>query len=190
MVLLELKLLLKGQRWWWFGIAVGLIFAGLFMAPRLVRAFILPITWLWPVMVWSGLGNREVRYNTHQMVFSSAAPIRGQLPATWLAGFIITALTGSGAAIKLLSVGDVSGLVAWFSGALFIPSLALALGVWSGSSKLFEVLHVSVWYLVINGVTAVDYLGANSDGNIGFFIPVSMALILLAFIGRVRQLQN
>ena len=36
--------------------------------------------------------------------------------------------------------GDWRGLLAWLTGALFIPTLALALGVWSGSSKLFEIV--------------------------------------------------
>jgi hypothetical protein len=39
-------------------------------------------------------------------------------------------------------------------------------------------------------VLPVDYLGANSNGNIGFFIPLSVALLTVAFIGRARQLQN
>jgi hypothetical protein len=112
------------------------------------------------------------------------------LPAVWLAGFIVTVLTGSGAAIKLASAGDGTGLLAWLSSALFIPSLALALGIWSNSSKLFEVFHVSMWYLIINGVTAVDYLGAHTTGNIGFFMPLSLLLIALAFVGRARQIQN
>ena len=90
----------------------------------------------------------------------------------------------------LLSTGDGTGLLAWLSGALFIPSLALASGIWSNSPKLFEVIHVSLWYLIINGVTGLDYLGANSDGNIGFFIPLSLVLIVTAFIGRARQIQN
>jgi len=65
-----------------------------------------------------------------------------------------------------------------------------ALGIWSNSSKLFEVFYVSLWYLIINGVTAVDYLGANSDGNVGFFIPLSLALIVIAAVGRARQIQR
>ena len=189
-LLLELKLLLKGKRWWWFVVAGGLIIAALVSPSEAVRAYILPITWLWPVLIWSDLGSREIRHNTRQMVFASAAPLKRQLPAAWLAGFIVTILTGSGAAIKLLSTGDGTGLLAWLSGALFIPSLALALGIWSNSPKLFEVIHVSLWYLIINGVTGVDYLGANSDGNIGFFIPLSLVLIATAFIGRAQHIQN
>ncbi len=187
---LELKLLLKGLRWWWFVVAGSLIVAALFMKPEPVRAYILPITWLLPILIWSGMGSREMRHNVGQMVFSSAAPLTRQLPATWLAGFIVTVLTGGGVALKLLSTGDGAGLLAWFSAALFIPSLALALGVWSNSSKLFEVLYISLWYLTINKVDAVDFYGANSDGNIGFFIPLSLVLIAASFIGRARQLRN
>ncbi len=186
----ELKLLLKGQYWWWYAIALGLFIAALTNTAEDARTFILPLTWLWPVLIWSGMGSRELRHNAQQMIFSSAAPLVRQLPATWLAGVIVALLTGSGVAIKLLGVGDLTGLLAWFSGALFIPSLALALGVWSQSHKVFEILHVTIWYLIMNGLAAVDYLGAHSNGNIGFFIPISIGLLVLAFIGRARQLQN
>lgn len=90
----------------------------------------------------------------------------------------------------MLIAGDGTGLLAWFSAALFIPSLALALGIWSNSSKLFEVLYVSLWYLAINKVSAVDVYGASGDGNISFFIPLSLALIVVAFVGRARQVRS
>jgi hypothetical protein len=190
-LLSELKLLLKGQRWWWYAIAGGLLLASLFTPVSSVRADILPFAWIWPILIWSGMGNREAKNNTQQMVFSSAAPLVRQLPASWLAGFGVAVLTSSGAALKLLIVGDMVGILAWLSGALFIPSLALALGVWSSNSKVFEVLYVALWYIgPMNKVNAVDYLGANSNGNLGFFIPFSILLIVVAFIGRARQLQN
>jgi len=186
----ELKLLLKGQRWWWYAVAGALIFAGLVTPLEGVRAFVLPMAWIWPILIWSRLGSREIHNNTHQMIFSSAAPLWRQLPATWLAGFLVAALTGSGVAIKLLSVGDTVGLIAWLSGALFIPSLALTFGVWSNTSKVFEIIYLCIWYIgPMNNVPAVDYLGANSNGNISFFIPVSLLLIIAAFIGRTRQVR-
>jgi len=190
LLILELKLLFKGQCWWWYLVAGGLFIASLVNTPENVRTFILPVTWLWPVLIWSGLGNRERRYNVGQMVFSSTSPLTRQLPATWLAGFLVTAMTGGGAAIKFLIAGDGASFLVWFSAAIFIPSLALALGVWSKSSKLFEVIHVSMWYLALNGIDMLDYFGANSDGNIGFFIPLSLGLITFAFVGRTRQLQT
>jgi hypothetical protein len=36
----------------------------------------------------------------------------------------------------------------------------------------------------------VDYLGAQSAENIRFFMPLSLALIAIAFVGRARQIQN
>ena len=187
----ELKLLVKGLRWWWYAVAGGLFIASLTSPTEVVRAFILPVAWVWPILIWSGLGNREIYNNTSQMVFSSAAPLMRQLPATWLAGFIVTALTGSGAALNMMVRGDTVGLLVWISGAIFIPSLALSLGIWSNSHKLFEVIYLTLWYFgPMNKVDAIDYLGANSSGNIGFFIPLSIALIVAAFIGRARQLQN
>jgi hypothetical protein len=191
LLILELKLLFKGQRWWWYLVAGGLFIASLVVTtPENVRAIILPITWLWPVLIWSGLGNRERRYNVEQIVFSSASPLTRQLPAAWMAGFLVTVVTGGGAAINFLLAGDSVSLFIWLSAALFIPSLALTLGIWSKSSKLFEVLHVSMWYLALNGIDTVDYFGANSDGKIGIFIPLSLGLIVMAFIVRAKQFQN
>jgi hypothetical protein len=48
-----------------------------------------------------------------------------------------------------------------------------------------------IWYLgPVNGLEIFDFIGANSNGNIGFFMPLSIALIVVAFVGRARQLQN
>ncbi|HMZ08252.1 MAG TPA: hypothetical protein PK078_11585, partial [Anaerolineales bacterium] len=73
----------------------------------------------------------------------------------------------------------------------FIPSLALALGVWSGTSKPFEIVYLTFWYLgPLNNVPNLDFIGARSDGHPQIFIPLALALIAFAFFGRARQLQN
>ena len=125
------------------------------------------------------------------MIFSSAAPVWRQLPAQWLAGFLVTSLTGVGVAITLLRVGDTVGLLAWLSGAILIPSLALAFGVWSNTSKVFEIVYLCLWYIgPLNNVPEVDYLGAYNSGNLMFFLPLSAALIVAAFAGRMRQVRG
>jgi ABC-type transport system involved in multi-copper enzyme maturation permease subunit len=191
-LLAELKLLLKGQRWWWYAIAVGFIIACFFGDPTTTRQILLPITWVWPVLIWSAMGNREIHNNVHQLTFSSASPVWRQLPAQWLAGFIVTLLTACGALARLGMDGDSTTLVAVLSGAIFIPSLALASGVWSGTSKLFEILYMAIWYIgpLNHAIPELDFIGTSSNGYPGFFIPLSIALILAAFIGRARQLQN
>jgi hypothetical protein len=191
-LLAELKLLLKGQRWWWYAIAAGFIVACFASNPETTRQIILPITWVWPVLIWSALGNREIHNNVQQMTFSSASPLWRQIPAQWLAGFVVTLLMASGALARLGMDGDSTTLLAVISGAIFIPSLALASGVWSGTSKLFEILYMAIWYIgpLNHAVPELDYIGTTSHGYPEFFIPLSLALIAAAFIGRARQLQN
>jgi hypothetical protein len=188
---MELKLLIKGQRWWWYIVTVGVIIACAASPSGITREIILPIAWVWPILIWSGMGNREMHHNVQQFVFSSASPLWRQLPAQWLAGFIVTLIMASGAALRFAIDGDTIGLIALLSGALFIPSLALASGVWSGSSKLFEIVYMLIWYLgPLNNVTMLDYIGSHGNGSPQLFIPFSIALIAFAIFGRSRQLRN
>lgn len=190
-LLAELKLLLKGQRWWWYAGAAGLIAAGLASPLEFTRQYLLPFAWVWHILLLSPTGNREARDNVRQLAFSSAAPLWRQLPAQWIAGFIVTLIMGSGAALNFLLSGYPAGLVTFLSGAFFIPSLALALGVWSGTSKPFEVVYVTLWYLgPLNNTPGLDFIGAHTNGRPGFYIPLSLALIVFAFLGRARQLRN
>ena len=187
----EIKLLLKGQRWWWYIVMAGIIIACLTIPSVAVRELALPVAWVWPILIWSAIGNREIHNNVQQLAFSSASPLLRQLPAQWLAGFIVTMLVSIGAIIRLTVDGDTAGLLALLSGALFIPSLALASGVWSGTSKLFEILYMLIWYLgPLNKLMALDYIGSHGNGRPEFFIPVSIVLIVFAFIGRTRQIRT
>jgi hypothetical protein len=185
----ELKLLLKGQRWWWYGVAVILVIVGLANESGPGGASSLLAAWIWPVLIWSSLGVREARFATSQMVFSAARPLTRQLPATWLAGVIVTALAGIGVGVRALAGGDGLGLLMWLAGVIFIPSLALACGVWSGTSKLFEVLYVVIWYIgPLNRVSALDFIGVTGAQPFPW-LGAGIIFLLLAFIGRWRQLR-
>jgi ABC-type transport system involved in multi-copper enzyme maturation permease subunit len=165
-LLAELRLMLKGHRWWWYAVAVWLIVSGLSSPSAAARQDVLPYAWLWPLLIWSAMGVREVRYDTDQLVFSAPHPLRCQLPATWLAGVTVAMLAGSGVAVRLALAGDRAALQAWTVGALFIPALALALGTWSGSSKLFEVGYTILWYIgPVEGIKALDFMGASVDSS-------------------------
>ena len=105
---------------------------------------------------------------------------RGEFNSAWV-----------GAILRLAVGSDTAGLLALLSGAIFIPSLALASGVWSGTSKLFEILYMLIWYLgPLNKLMALDYIGSHGNGRPEFFIPVSILLISFAFIGRTRQIRT
>ncbi len=190
-VMAEMKLLLMGQRWWWYTGMAGIIIACLVVPSTAVREFALPAAWVWPILLWSAIGSREIHHNVQQMTFSSASPLLRQLPAQWLAGLIVTLLVSIGAILRLTVDGDTTGLLALLSGAFFIPSLALAAGVWSGTSKLFEILYMLLWYLgPLNKLMSMDYIGSHGNGRPEFFIPVSIGLIVIAFVGRARQIRT
>ena len=138
---------------------------------------------------------REVRDQTSQLLFSAPHPIARQLPAAWLAGVTLALLTGSGFGARVLLSGDLRGLLAWLTGALFIPTLALALGVWSGSSKLFEIVYLLLWYVgPMHATLQLDFMGS-APGTAATSVPVAyfaltLAIAAAAVLGRKRQLQT
>jgi len=188
---IELKLLLKGQRWWWYLVAGGLIVAGLVNSPETAYKVILPLAWVWPMLLWSSIGSRETRHNVQSITFASPFPVWRQLPAQWLAGFILSIIVASGILLRLVIAGDFAGLLWSLIGAIFIPSLALACGVWSSGSKLFEILYILFWYLgPINRLPQLDYLGVTGESQPLTFILAAIALAAFAVFGRTRQLKN
>jgi len=86
--------------------------------------------------------------------------------------------------------GEWSGLFAWIAGAVFIPTLALALGVWSGSSKPFEAIYTVWWYIgPANHVPQIDYMGttaASSQPTI--YVLLTLCLWTAVYVGRRRKL--
>jgi len=187
----EIKLLLKGQRWWWYLVAGGLMVAGLINSSETAYRVILPIAWIWPILLWSSIGCRETRHNVQSITFASPSPVWRQLPAQWLAGFILSMIVASGTLLRLVIVGNFAGLMWLLIGAIFIPSLALACGVWSSGSKLFEILYILFWYLgPINQLPLFDYIGVTGESQPLYFILASLALLALAVVGRIRQLRN
>jgi len=193
-LLAELRLLFKGVRGWWFILFAGLNVAGLLLPTESARQYLLPAAWILPLALWSALGTREVRYNTGQLVFSAPHPLSRQFPLMWLAGVILALVAGAGVAVNMILVDDWLHLLAWGTGALFIPSLALALGVWSGSSKLFEVVYMLWWYAgPLNRVESLDFMGAGSQPQLSTVLAYglfTMLLLALAVLGRKRQIKR
>ncbi len=80
-------------------------------------------------------------------------------PALWSAGALVALLSAAGMIFRALRFGDLHLLAACLAGAVFIPSLALACGVWSNTPRLFEALYVGLWYLALNGAPFADFMG-------------------------------
>jgi len=194
-LLAELRLTLKGLRWWWYLVALGLIIAGASNTETDARRALLAAAWIWPVLVWSGIGIREAHHRIGPVVFSAPHPLLRQLPATWLGGVLVAALTGSGVALRLILAGQWDHLLAWGVAALFIPTLALTVGVWSGSSKLFEALYVVLWYLgPVSQVPAFDFMGVSREsvamGPPLAYLGITATLLALAVLGRSWKIRR
>jgi len=182
----ELRMLLNGRRWWWWLVVAGLNIAILITPLSITKLYLLPIACLWQMPVLSEMGNRERKNNTSQMVFSSARPVLRQLPAAWLAGVLATALLVVAGAIVFVSNGDLPALAGWVGAVIFVPTLALALGVFSSGSRVFEVIYVVWWYLgPMQKTPGMDF----TAGAPQVYLLAAAALLVLAAYWRGRQVR-
>lgn len=190
LVMAELRLMLKGQKWWWYAGAAGLFVACLSSPLSASRGGVILAAWIWPLLLWSQMGSREARWATETLIFSAPRTLGRQLPAAWVAGVLVTAATGGGLAIRLLLAGDAPGLAGWAAAAFFIPSLALALGVWTGTGKWFEALYTVWWYVgPVHHVHGLDFMGTvPASCTPGIYAVFAAALLLSCWARRRTQL--
>lgn len=191
LVVAELRLMLRGRGFWWFAGAAGLWIGGLAAPAGQARTALLALAWIWPLPLWSELGAREAHYGTRPLILSAPLSPGLQCGAIWAAGAGVTALAGSGVALRLALAGDSGGLLGWLAGCLFIPALALALGTISGSPRLFEVVYLLLWYIgPMNGVAELDYTGltpaARAAAVAWLYLGLTAPLFATAWAARSR----
>lgn len=192
----EFRLAVRDHRWWWYaGVAATLVVPLVLLAngagvPDSVRGIFLALAFAWPMPVWSELGARAYRAGTTDLLFSSEYAVR-QVVAEWLAGVGVGVLVGAGTALLAAASGETTLLVGLAAGAVFPPSLAVALGVWTHSSRLFEVAYLLVWYLgPINGARPANFLATTTETSVVVplaFAAVSGLLVGAALLRRVRE---
>jgi len=186
----ELRLMLKGQRWWWYVAAAGMLIGELVSPGAQLRGGFLIAAWIWPLLLWSQMGCRESRFATRSLLFSSERSLSRQFPALWTAGVIVALLTGSGAGVRLAISGDWHTFAGWLAGAFFIPSLALALGVWSRGSRAFEAIYTIWWYIgPAHQIPGLDFIGTTpSSSSPVIYALAASFLIAAAYLGRRQSL--
>jgi hypothetical protein len=89
-------------------------------------------------------------------------------------------------------VGDAGGLGAWVAGAAFIPAMALALGVTTGSRKAFEALYTAWWYTaVLHHIPGADFMGTTAQSSTPMrFLWAALGLLLTAYSWRKVRLAH
>jgi len=80
LVVVELRLMLQGQRWWWYIVAAGLSIACLASPLSASRSGVLLAAWIWPILIWSQMGCREARFNTQPILSPANAALAASFP--------------------------------------------------------------------------------------------------------------
>jgi ABC-type transport system involved in multi-copper enzyme maturation permease subunit len=134
---------------------------GLALPPQAVRLGLLPVLFAVLPVALADVATRERTSGMAGIVFS--LPARRARFASWkLASTAVAGLVLSGVPVARLLVAEpVSGAAA-LAGVLFLATAAVALGIASGSPKLFMVASLALWYVALNAKgqpPALDYGG-------------------------------
>ncbi|MEH6945083.1 hypothetical protein [Bacillus sp. JJ722] len=193
----EWRLMMKSASLGWYVVA-GILFILCLVFPvtTSLQWMIWPVAWIWPLLLWSGMGSRETRYQTQYLIASSPCFSTRQLAAVWVAGFLLTCITGGGMIIRLILEGDFGHLMYWVSAVFLIPSLSLAAGVLTKTNRTFEVLYMIIWYLgPFNKMPYLDFLDTRlAEGSSwmmsSIYIIISIGLIMVTYVLRKRLAQD
>lgn len=201
LVVAEMRLAVRGRQWWWYaGVALfvffpisGLLPLGIPTLPiRIARKLLLPLTFVWPMFVWSDMGVRTVRNRVTDLIFSSRYSV-AQLFAEWLSGIVVGLGVCSGLIALFVSAGEMGALLGVVSGVVFVPSFAIAMGMWSRSSWLFEITYLLLWYAgPLNGGEPIDFVGSTPEsvqmGAPLVFLGLSVVCLGVALLRRKLEL--
>ncbi|MFG3254169.1 hypothetical protein [Streptomyces sp. NPDC048172] len=179
----EVRVLVRGvSPWWWAGAALISLTALVATGSGATRV-VLPMAWVWPVVLWSRLGTQAREHGVEALLGAVPRPAR-RVCAEWAAGVALTAVLGLGPLVALVRDGEGHGIASWAAGALFIPALALALGTVSRTHRLFQAVYLPLWYVVVNGMPLLDYMGATrAPGEPALIPPALVAGLALALLG-------
>ncbi|RYJ08516.1 hypothetical protein ELS19_18570 [Halogeometricum borinquense] len=186
----EFRMTLSKLPWWWYLGAVGIIASSLIRPQN--RGPILLIALIWPIFVLSSMGVRAQRHRMEPLIFSSNSAYT-QLFAEWIVGVtIIAVLVGSSIGLTAL-LTSTPVLLGYVAAILFVPSLALSVGIWSGRSELFEVLYLVIWFVgPANGLKPVVFTAteatALSTVSVIVYICLGLCLFVASFVHRSRQM--
>jgi hypothetical protein len=180
---LELKLMLTGQSTYWF---IGLIILNIvqvFISQQLLISIVLPLAWLWCVLVLSPLGQLEKQSNTVELMTYSKQSSRLQSMASYSAAWLVLAMACLGCAIRFLTLGEWVLLLQLIIAISFTVSLAYFCGAFGGTKRLFEVLYPAIWYFgPIQTALYVDFFGVNSQTSWQAGMPYAVAAISMGLL--------
>jgi hypothetical protein len=187
----ELRIMLAGQsRGWWF-IGLAGVISCVFVDLSIVRSYLQPLLMLWFVNVFSAMGSREYQHDVLKNIAVLPNGRLRQILSSWISGVGIALMLALPLLVRSLLSGEWGGAFACVAGIVFLPSLAIFLGEFSKTGKIFEVVLVIATYLILNGVPALMYMGAGSGGaspiQAAIYLVMGATLGVVAVLRRVRS---
>jgi hypothetical protein len=152
----EMKLMSAGlPLLWYVGAAVGMaLCAFLPMNAAWVVLLLLPV---WCLGVFSEMGCREYENNTLQCVAVLPNGRLRQIVCAWVSGILLCVLLIAPMILRQALTGNFTIVFSCVSGAIFIPSLALFLGEWTRTRRVFAVVFIVLAYLNLNYIPMLMY---------------------------------
>jgi hypothetical protein len=137
---------------------------------------------------------RETYFDTYKLTYSASHPFRRQFVASWLSGILLAAIAVSGATVRMVIEGGADRLPLVLLAVLFAPTLAMALGTWSNSSRLFEVVYLLWLFIGVSGAVPLDFMQVSQAAAINplmltLYSMLTMVLFLASLAGRWRQIR-
>ncbi|MBX8935947.1 hypothetical protein [Enterococcus gilvus] len=175
----ELKIMLMGQKtWWYLFLLTSICLSGFIVIGSGLKWGTLIL--LLPMGILSQMGCREKQFNLTQLIKVSC-PWQLKWLATFIAGLLIAFFTSSGILIRFTLAGAADRFITWSVGLLFITALAMALGTLTGNRKPFEGLYIALLYFgPINNLGTMDFMGVQTMNTLQFLI-VAIVLTAISF---------
>ncbi|PWV89406.1 hypothetical protein DFQ01_1453 [Paenibacillus cellulosilyticus] len=182
----DLFVMLKDNSIWWYIIVLGCLGGSLLLSLDRIGSW-MPVVAVLPIALWSQMGTREKYHFTWDMIASSCPPLY-RFFSVWFAGIAASLLVSAGVLVRYAIEQQWSSVGSWLVAAVFIPTLAMTLGMISGSRKLFEVLYMLLWYLgPINDIPYLDFLGATTDHSEIYAVATVILLAVALFVQQFKE---
>ncbi|MFA9516624.1 ABC transporter permease [Halopenitus sp. H-Gu1] len=185
----ELRLSLRGRAWWWYLSYVAGFVATAVAPLYTVRSLVVPISLLLLLPLWSHLGTRERRYRTEELVFVTGGPTR-LLGVSYLIGAFAGITLVLPALLRFITTGMWPAVAGVLIGVLSLPAAAVALGVWTGRPRIFELGYLVAWYVgPMNNFRPLDYVGAHITTLTipAIYLGLTVLALGTAAVGRSHQ---
>lgn len=186
-----LMLYRKGPRWFWLLNFAGWI-ALIFIPLPIAHKFGLPVIWFLQINRWANLTTKEKQYGTYYFTYAAYRPLQRLLSSQLLAGLLLAFALAAPVIIRYACIGALLPVASISIGAAFLIASSAAIGIVSGSDRLFNILFFMLSYANLNVIPALDYYGAVNSGIrfIEIMIALTAFLLLVAYLWRRFEIRN